>query len=98
MGFNKTFFNLYLRGVAGRVKKNKTPKIIKQELLASIVELAYWQEDYLELNLEVRNAKEPKDGRSLIKKYEDLLKWTDRKIINIVDKQGELWKRFRDPG
>ena len=41
MGFNKTFFNLYLRGVARRIKKNKTPKIIKQELLASIVELAY---------------------------------------------------------
>ena len=43
-------------------------------------------------------AKEPKDGRYLVKKYEDLLKWTDRKIINIVDKQGELWKRLRDAG
>ena len=35
---------------------------------------------------EIKNAKEPKDCMSLIKKYEDLLKRTNRKIINIVRK------------
>ena len=48
------------------------------------------------MDQEVKNAKEPKDGISLIKKYEDLLKGANRKIINIVGKQGELLKRFKD--
>ena len=96
LGFNKTFYNLQLRGVARRVKKNKTPEIIKQELLASIVELSDGDKDYLELNEEVRNAKKPKDGICLVKKYEDLLRAANRKIVNIVGKQGELLKIFRD--
>ena len=37
-----------------------------------------------------------KDGISLIKKYEDLLKSANKKILNIVGKQGELLKRFKD--
>ena len=44
----------------------------------------------MELNKELRNAKEPKDGISLVKEYEDLLKRANRKIINIVGNQGEL--------
>ena len=49
-----------LRGVARRVKKNKKPEIKKQELFASIVELSDGEEDYLELNEEVRNARNQK--------------------------------------
>ena len=37
-----------------------------------------------------------KDGISLAKKYEDVLKGANRKIINIVGKQEELLKRFKD--
>ena len=48
------------------------------------------------MNQEVKNAKKPKDGISLIKKYEGLLKGTNRTIINIVGKQGELLERFKD--
>ena len=54
------------------------------------------KEDFLQMDQEVKNAKEAKDGISLIKKYEDLLKGANRKIINIVGKQGELLKRFKD--
>ena len=38
------------------------------------------KEDYLQINEEVKNAKEPKDGILLIKKYENLLKWTNRRL------------------
>ena len=48
------------------------------------------------MNQEVKNAKEPKDGISLVKKYKGLLKGANSKIINIVGKQGELLKRFKD--
>ena len=47
---------------------NKTPETIKKELLTSIEELLGGEEDYLELNEEVRNAKEPKDVIALVKK------------------------------
>ena len=52
----------------------------------------------MELNEEVRNAKEKRDGIALVKKYENVLKGTNKKIINIVGKQGEILKRFRDEG
>ena len=44
----------------------------------------------------VKNAKEPKDGISLVKMYKDHLERASRKIINIVAKQGELLKLFKD--
>ena len=53
------------------------------------------EDNYLEMK-EVKNAKEPKNGISLVKKYEGLLKGANWKIINIVGKQGELLKRFKD--
>ena len=40
--------------------------MFKKELLASVVILD-GEEDYLELNEEVKNAKEPKDGVALVK-------------------------------
>ena len=48
------------------------------------------------MNEKVKNAKEPKDAISLVKKYEDLLKGANRKIINIVGKQGEVLKKFKE--
>ena len=72
--------------------------MIKKELLTSLVEHSDGEEDYLELNEEVRNAKEKRDGIALGKKYENVLKGTNKKIINIVGKQGEILKRFRDEG
>ena len=66
----------------------------KKELVASILEVSNEEEDYLQMNEEVRNAKELKDGIALIKKYEDLLKGANRKIINIVGKHGEIVKRL----
>ena len=93
--FNKTFLNLQLRGVTKRMKMKKTPETIKKELLESILEV-FEEENYLQICEKVKNAKNLKDGISLVKKYEDLLKSSNKKIINIVAKQGELAKRFKD--
>ena len=68
--------------------------MIKKELFASIV-LSDGEGDYLEFNEEVKIAKEPKDGIALVKKYENLLKGENGKIINIVGKQSKLLKGFR---
>ena len=78
------------------MNKQKTPELIKKELLASILEVFNEEEGYLQINEEVKNAKELKDGMALVKKYEDLLKGANTKIINIVGKQGELLKRFKE--
>ena len=48
------------------------------------------------MNKEVKNAKDPEDGISLVKKYEDLHKRANRKMSNIVGRQGDLLKTFKD--
>ena len=72
-----------MRSAARRVRKKKTPEIIKRELLASILEV-FEGKDYL------------KDGKCSVKKYEGLLKEANRKIIHIIGKQEELLKKFKD--
>ena len=44
----------------------------------------------------VGNAKEPREALLLIKKYEDFIKGQHRKIVNIVGKQEELLKKFKE--
>ena len=78
MGFDKTFLNIYLRSVARKMNEKKTPEMLKKELLE------VFEEEDLNMNEEIKNTKEVKDGISLVKKYEDLLKGANRKIINIV--------------
>ena len=46
------------------------------------------------MNEEVKNSKEPKDGIALVKKYQHLLKGGNKKIINIVGKQGGVVKKM----
>ena len=60
---------------------------------ASILEV--FKEQDLNLNDEAKITKEVKDLISLVKKYENLLKG-ENKMINIVGKQGELLKRFKE--
>ena len=59
--------------MARKTNKKKTSEMIKRELLASILELSGGEQNYSELS-KVKNAKEPKDGIALVKKYEDHLK------------------------
>ena len=85
-----------MRSGSRKVKKSNTSETVKQKLLASIAEHSDGEEDYFELNEKVRNAKQPRDSIALVKKYENILKGTKKKIINIVGKQSELLKCFRD--
>ena len=78
-----------MRGGIRKTNREKTPEIIKKKLQASILEVS--EEENANLKEELKKAKEAKEGISLIKKYENLAK-----IINIVGKQGELFKRFKE--
>ena len=51
----------------------------------------------LGLHNEVRNAKNPKEAKNLIKASEEILKEQNKKIINIARRQGELLKMFKKP-
>ena len=62
--------------------------MIKKELLESVIEVYNKEENYLQLNEEVKNAKELKDGIALVNKYENLLKGVNKRSINTVRKQG----------
>ena len=48
------------------------------------------------MNEEVKIAKEVKDCISLVKKYENLLKGANKRIINIVKRQGEILKKSKE--
>ena len=69
-------------------KKKKTQKAIKKELPGSLIE--FEDEDELELKELVKNLKESKKAITLIKRYKNILKAQNKKIINLVGKQGEL--------
>ena len=84
-----------MQDVVRRLKKNKIPEIVKQELIASIAEFSNGEEDYLELDEKVKNAKEPQDGIVLVKNMKTFWKELTKKIITIVGKQGKILKRFR---
>ena len=89
-----TFFYLQWRGSVRKTNRKKTPEMIKKDLLDSILEAS--EEQNANLNEEVKNVKCLKGGISLVQKYENLLKCANKKIINIVGKQGELLKRFKE--
>ena len=59
-----------MRGIAKKMNKKKTPEMIKKNLV-SILKVFNEEEDYLQMNEEVKNAKELKDGIALVKKHED---------------------------
>ena len=56
-----------LRSVTRNTTKKKSPEAIKQELIASVIEIVD-EEVCSGLNKEVKNAREPKEVISLIKK------------------------------
>ena len=68
--------------------------MIKKELQESILKVS--EEENANLNEEVKNVKGIAEGILLVKKYENFLKGANKKIINIVGKQGELLKRFKE--
>ena len=70
--------------------------MIKKELLESVIEVSNKEENYLQLNEEVKNAKELKDGIALVNKYENLLKGVNKRSINTVRKQGQNLKTFKE--
>ena len=63
-------------------------EMIKKKLLTSLVELSDGEEDYMKVE-------ERQDSIALVKKYENLFKEANKKIINI-GKQGKILKRFKD--
>ena len=77
-----------------KTNRKKTPEIIKKEWQESILQVS--EEENANLNEQVKNAKSLNEGISLIQKYENLLKGADKKVINILGKQGKLLKRFKE--
>ena len=68
--------------------------MIKEELQESILEV--YEKENANLNDEVKNVKSLNEGTSLVKKYENLLKSANKKVIDIVGNQGKLLKRFKE--
>lgn len=85
--------NIFCYSYATCAKKRlkKLSETIKEELLDSLIDIEKKDETGLE------DAKYPKEAVEIIKEHQELFKCQNSKIINIVDKQGELLKRFKGP-
>ena len=68
--------------------------MIKKEFQSSILKVSE-EGNYLQIQEEVKNSKDLKDGIALFRKYEELLKEENKKI-NIVGKQGEILKKLKE--
>ena len=79
-----------MRNIPSGAAKKKTSEMIKEELFSSILETE--DEDELELDEEVKAKKDPKEAVTIIKRNEKILRNQKRRIINIVEKQGQLLK------
>ena len=79
--------------------KNSQKKKITDDVKDELLRLLANSEKNAELGLhnEVRNAKNPKEAKNLIKASEEILKGHNKKIINIARRQGELLKMFKKP-
>ena len=82
-----------MRGVARKTNKKKTPKIIKKELLTSILDASNEEEDYLTMSKAVKNAKELKESICLTKKYENLLKGANKQNYQHCRKTGRATEK-----
>ena len=83
-----------MRNIPSGAAKKKTSEMIKEELFSSILEIE--DEDELELDEEVKAKKDPKEAVTIIKRNEKILRNQKRRIINIVEKQGQLLKWFKE--
>ena len=77
--------------------KNSQKKKITDDVKDELLRLLANSEKNAQLGLhdEVRNAKNPKEAKNLIKMCEEILKRQNKKIINIARRQGELLKMFK---
>ena len=65
-----------------KTNRKKKAEMIKNELQASILEVS--DKENANLNEEVKNTKEVKEGISLVKKYENLLKGANKKSSTLL--------------
>ena len=69
------------------------PEMIKKELQESILEV--FEEENANLNEEVKNAKCLNKGISVVQKYENLLKGTNKKSLTLLESKGSSSQNLR---
>ena len=48
------------------------------------------------LNKEAEETQEPEKGAEIIKRYEDIIKMKNKRIINVAYHQGQVFRRFKE--
>ena len=76
-----------------KTNRKKKAEMIKNELQASILEVS--DKENANLNEEVKNTKEVKEGISLVKKYENLLKGANKKSSTLLGNRASSSKHLR---
>ena len=80
--------------ISKRIAKKRTNETIKPELLISLQEDGYVEEQGL--NETVKNVNNFQEATKIINRYEEIIKTQIKKAIGYIGKQGELLKKFKD--
>ena len=74
--------------------QKKTKEIVQKELIDSIKDK--YEIEKPELEERVQNITDIAEAIIVIKKYEEIIRTQEKKIINIAGMQGQLLKEFKD--
>lgn len=79
--------------ISKNTPKYKTKETAKQELLNRLMDNVEIEELW---SKEIANGiTDPRDTIKMIKRYEEIIKTQNKKVINIVRNQGQLLKKFK---
>ena len=73
----------------------KAKRLSKEEMLLHSMAIDEVVE-FDDLNKEVEETQDPEEAAKIIKRYEDITKTKNKKIINAAYHQGQVFKRFKE--
>ena len=81
----------------GLADSEKRKRISKEEIKKRLLDSMIIDEnlEFDDLKKEVEETQDPQEAAKIIKRYEDIIKTRNKRIINVADHQGQVLKDLR---
>ena len=76
----------------------KTKRLSKEEIKTKLLDSMTIDEivEFDNLNKEAEDTQDPEEAAKIFKRYEDIIKTKNKRIINVAYHQGQVFKRFKE--
>ena len=76
----------------------KTKRLSKKEIKTKLLDSMTIDEivEFDNLNKEAEDTQDPEEAAKIFKRYEDIIKTKNKRIINVAYHQGQVFKRFKE--